>query len=81
METKLHTNPYPLGWVCDNAHLKITKQCRLRFVITYGFIDEVDLDVFPLDICGIVLGSPYLYDQKNIFYREDNMYHLTKYGI
>ena len=51
------------------------------FVITSGFVDEVDLDVVPLDICGIVLGSPYLYDRHAIFYREDNMYQLTKYGV
>jgi hypothetical protein len=44
-------------------------------------VDEVDLDVVPLDICGIVLGSPYLYDMKAIFYREDNRYHLTKDGV
>ena len=35
----------------------------------------------PLDICGIMLGSPYLYDRKAIFYREDNRYQLTKDGI
>ena len=74
LETKLHPKPYPLGWVCDNARLQVTKQCRLRFSITSGFVDEVDLDVVPLDICGIVLGSPYLYDRKAIFYREDNRY-------
>ena len=34
-----------------------------------------------LDICGIVLGSQYLYNRKAIFYREYNRYHLTKYGI
>ena len=34
-----------------------------------------------LDICGIVFGSPYMYDSKAIFYREDNDYHLTKDGI
>ena len=51
------------------------------FVITSGFVDEVDLDVVPLDICGIVLGSPYLYDRKAIFYREDNRYQRTKDGI
>jgi hypothetical protein len=37
--------------------------------------------VVPLDICGIVLGSPYLYDRKAIFFREENMYHLIKDGI
>ena len=35
----------------------------------------------PLDICGILLGSPYLYDRKAIFYREHNQYHLFKKGI
>jgi len=34
-----------------------------------------------LDICGIVLGSPYLSDRKAIFYRAENKYQFTKYGI
>ena len=34
----------------------------------------------PLDICGIVLGSPYFYNRKAIFYHEDNKYQLTKDG-
>jgi hypothetical protein len=41
-------------------------------------IDEVDLDVVPIDICGIVLGSPYLYDRKEVFFHHENKYHLTK---
>lgn len=36
------------------------------------------LDVVPLDICGIVLGSPYLYYRKDIFYHEENKYHPFK---
>ena len=35
----------------------------------------------PLDICRIVLGSPYLYNREAIFYREHNQYHLFKEGI
>ena len=35
----------------------------------------------PLDICGIVLGSPYVYDRKEIFYKEQNQYHLFKEEI
>ena len=35
----------------------------------------------PLDICGILVGSPYLYDSKVIFYREKNQYHIFKDGI
>jgi len=58
LETKPHKNPYPLGWVCDKTKLKVTKQCKLRFSIGSKFVDEVELYIVPLDICGIVLGSP-----------------------
>jgi hypothetical protein len=79
--TKPHPNPYPLGWVCDEAKLNVTKQFRVRFVIASKLIDEVNLNVVSLDICGIVLGSPYLYDRKAIFFRHENKYHLTKCGV
>ena len=65
--TKPHLKPYPLGWVCDEEKLNVTKQCRDRFAIASKLIDEVDLGVVLLDICGIVLGSPYLYDSKKMF--------------
>lgn len=61
--------------------MHVTKQCRLRFAITTNFFDEVYLNVIPLDICGVVLGSPYLYDQHAIFHRKENKYHLVKDGI
>jgi len=53
----------------------------LKFSIASKLIDEVDLDVAPLDIHGIFLGSPYLYDRKTIFFWKENKYHLTKYGV
>jgi hypothetical protein len=81
LNTTPHKNPYPLGWVCEDAKLQVTKQCKIIFAITTKFFDEVELDVVPLDICGIVLGSPYLFDRKAIFYREENKYHLFKYGV
>jgi hypothetical protein len=81
LETIPHPKPYPLGWICDNAKLQVTRRCKLRFAITANFVDEVELDVIPLDICGIVLGSPYLYDRKDIFYRHENKYHLFKNGV
>ena len=35
----------------------------------------------PLEISGIILGSPYLYDRKELFHRHENKYHLFKNGI
>jgi hypothetical protein len=81
LEMKPHVKPSPLGWVCDKETLNVTKQCRVIFVISSKLIDEVDLDFVPLDICGIVLGSPYLYDRKEVFFRHETKYHLTKGGV
>lgn len=81
LETKPHKKPYPLGWVCDKTKLQVTKQCKLRFAIGSKFVDEVELDIVPLDICGLVLGSSYLYVRNDIFYRNENKYQLTKHGI
>ena len=66
LETKPHPKPYPLGWIHDKAKLNVTKQCKVKFVIASKLVDEVELDVIPLDTCGMVLGSPYLYDRKEI---------------
>jgi hypothetical protein len=81
LETTPHPKPYHLGWICNNAKLHVTRRCKLRFSITANFIDEVDLDVIPFDICGLVLGSPYLYDRRDIFHRHENKYHLFKNGF
>ena len=72
LTTKPHKKPYPLGWVCKDKRLQVTKQCDLKFAITSKFIDEVEFDAVPLDIYGIVLGSTYLYDLREIFCREHN---------
>lgn len=50
----------------------------MKFGINKDYIDEVLFDVVPLDICGIMLGSPYLWDRYALFYRKDNKYILIK---
>jgi hypothetical protein len=78
LNTQMHHKPYSLKWVSNNHKLHITKQCILKFAISSKFVDEVTCDVVPLNKCGMVLCSPYLYDHKAIFYREQNQYHLIK---
>ena len=64
-----------------NHKLQVTEQCMLSFEITSKFKDRVMCDVVKLDTFGMVLGSPYVYDRKVIFFREQNRYHLFKKGI
>lgn len=60
-------------------------QCQIesdkKFTIIETFIDEVEIDVVPLDICENFLGSPYLYGRKAIFHHHENKYHLFENGI
>ena len=73
-------NPYPLGWVNKDAKLKVTKNCETRFDINVDFIDEAELYVVPLDVCGVVFGSSYMHMWDVIFMRGANKYRLIKYG-
>ena len=63
-----------------NARLQVTQQCKLKFGVNTKFYDEVMLDVVSLDVCGIVLGSPYLYDRDAIFLCKLNECQLRKDG-
>jgi hypothetical protein len=80
LNTQMHHKPYSLKWIRNNHKLHITKQCILKFAFSSKFVDEVTCDVVPLNECVMILGSPYMYDRKAIFYREKNQYHLIKEG-
>jgi hypothetical protein len=80
LKTKVHQKPYSLNWISKDHKFPITKKCIIKFAITSKYVDEVVCDVVPLETCGMVLGSPYLYDRKAIFYTVQNQYHLFKKG-
>ena len=80
LDTIPHPNPYPLGWICKDANLQVSRKCMLCFAIIAHYVDLVELDVVPLNIIGVVLGSSYLYDRKAIFHHHEKKYHLLKDG-
>jgi hypothetical protein len=58
--------------------LKVIKQCKIKFVISANYINEVEVDVVSLDVCGVVFGIPYMYMRDAIFTRRENQYCLIK---
>ena len=62
LKNKMHHKPYTMNWMSKIHKLQVTKKCVIQFSITYQFVDKVSCDVLPLDACGMVLCSPYLYD-------------------
>lgn len=75
-----HPRPYPLGWIQKDVEMRITKQCTFKFAITDRCIDEVTCEVVPLDVCQVILGSPYLWDRDAIHYRRQCKYKFVKDG-
>ncbi|KAI5323730.1 hypothetical protein L3X38_032802 [Prunus dulcis] len=69
---------YTRGWIQKDVDLHITKQCTFKFSITNRYIDEVTCDVVPLEVCQVILGSPYLWDRDAIHYRRLRKYRLVK---
>jgi hypothetical protein len=57
LEVHNHTRPYPLGWVKKDADIKVKRQCNIKFHVSVDVIDEVELDVVPLDVCGRCLEA------------------------
>jgi hypothetical protein len=62
LKAQMHHKPYTLKWISNKHQLHTTKQCTLKFAISSKYVDKVTCDVVPLSECGMVLGSPYLYD-------------------
>ena len=59
LEVHDHPIPYPLGCVNKDAQIKVIKQCNIKF-------DEVELDVVPFDVCGVLFEIPYMYMRDEI---------------
>lgn len=62
----------------QDVELRVTKQCQLKFAINQNLVDKVVAYVVPLDVCGVILVSPYLYVIDAIFRRKANQYELVK---
>jgi hypothetical protein len=80
LKTQTRHKPYTLKWMSNHHQMHITKQCTIKFAISSKYVEEVTCDVVSLRECGMILGSPYLFDRKAIFYRTKNQYQFTKAG-
>jgi hypothetical protein len=55
-----HPQPYTIIWLCQGSDLRVSQQCRLSYDIK-PFKDEVLCDFYPLEVCDVLLGQPYLW--------------------
>ena len=65
LKTTVHPRPYKVSWLQKGHQVMITKQCLVEIKIR-GYKDEITCDVIPMDVCHILLGRPWQYDQNFI---------------
>jgi len=72
LEVHDHLIPYPLGWVNKDVKTKVTKQCKIKFVVCVDFINEMEFELVPLDVYGILFQIPYMYMRDAVSYEDPN---------
>jgi hypothetical protein len=65
--------PRHVEWVNRCGMLKITHKVRVPFTVD-DYVDEVECDVLPLEVCGLLLGRPWQYDRNAIHAGRASIY-------
>ena len=66
LETIVHPTPYKLRGLQQGAEIKVSTRCLVSFSIGNNYHDQVWCDVATMDASHILLGRPWLYDNRVI---------------
>jgi hypothetical protein len=66
LPTRLHLQPYIIGWLRQGSKLRVSQQCRMSYDIN-PFKNEVLCDVSPLEVCDVILVQPYLWKRHVVY--------------
>jgi hypothetical protein len=71
--------PKHVEWLNSCGVLKVTHKVRVPFTVD-DYIDEVECDVLPLEVCGLLLGRPWQYDRNAMHAGRANTYSFVHDG-
>ncbi|KAG7586297.1 Integrase catalytic core [Arabidopsis thaliana x Arabidopsis arenosa] len=80
LPTTLHEKPYALGWVSKGSQFGVTLSCKVPISIGKYYKEEVICDVLDMDVCHIILGRPWQYDNDVMYRGRDNVLMFTWNG-
>jgi len=81
IQTSVHPHPYNIQWLNQSKGLQVNSKCLIYFSIGKNYQDELRSDVIPMDACQMLLGRPWLFDEKVMHNGYLNTYSFTKDGI
>jgi hypothetical protein len=71
--------PKYVAWLNSCRMLKVTRKVRVPFIIG-DYVDEVECDVLPLEVCGLILGRQWQYDYNVTHAGRANTYSFVHDG-
>ena len=72
-------DPKHLEWLNSCGMLKVTHKVRVPFTVG-DYVDVVECDVLPLEVCGLLLGRPWQYDRNVTHAGRANTYSFVHDG-
>ena len=75
-----HPHPNKLSWLKKGGEIKVMKRCMVSFSIQKKYGDVVSCNVVPMDVCHLLLGRPWQYDQDTCHNGKYNTYSLKING-
>ncbi|XP_020880760.1 uncharacterized protein LOC110228290, partial [Arabidopsis lyrata subsp. lyrata] len=77
LPTEPHEKPYALGWVTKGTQAQVALTCKVPISIGKHYKEEVLCDVLDIDVCHILLGRPWQYDNDVTYRGRDNVLMFT----
>ena len=64
LKVKKHPTLYQISWVNEDNLVLVKHRCLVKFSLGKKYVDEAWCDVIPMTICHMLLGRPWIYDQR-----------------
>ncbi|CAA7051700.1 unnamed protein product [Microthlaspi erraticum] len=77
LPTKEHENPFPLGWIKKGSQVRVTMTCRVPISIGKHYKEKIICDVLDMDVCHVLFGRPWQYDNDITYRGRDNVILFT----
>ncbi|XP_045792157.1 uncharacterized protein LOC123886936 [Trifolium pratense] len=77
LSTEPHQKPYTLGWVSKGSQVRVTLAHKVPISIGKHYREKVLCDVLDMDVCHVLLGRPWQFDNDITYRGRDNVMMFT----